>query len=68
MKCETLESELTRLRGEQSKTREDEVFGGLSLAERAAYNTKDHRIHELESKLSERTHAEFGNRIPAGDR
>jgi DNA-binding NarL/FixJ family response regulator len=32
---ETPESELKRLRTEQNKTRQDEVFGGLSPAERA---------------------------------
>jgi len=42
------ESELKRLRNEQSKARQDEVFGGLSHAERAEYNGKAERIHELE--------------------
>ena len=40
--------ELIRLRKEQSKDRQDEVFGGLSPAERAAYNRKSERIHELQ--------------------
>ena len=41
--------ELIRLRKEQNKARQDEVFGGLSPAERAEYNGKAERIHELES-------------------
>jgi hypothetical protein len=43
--------ELIRLRKEQSKDRQDEVFGGLSPAERAAYNRKSERIHELQGDL-----------------
>jgi hypothetical protein len=43
--------ELTRLRKEQNKARQDEVFGGLSPAERAEYNGKAERIHELESNF-----------------
>jgi hypothetical protein len=45
------ESELARLREEQSKTRQEEVFGGLSLAERAQYNAKAERIHVLERTI-----------------
>jgi hypothetical protein len=45
------QSELQRLRKDQSKARQDEVFGGLSLAERAEYNAKAERIHELESEI-----------------
>src|SRR5438105_6867707 len=48
MKYATPENELLRLRREQSKTRQDKIFGGLSHAERAVYNTKQNRIHELE--------------------
>jgi len=51
MQYETPESELTRLRGEQSKFREDWVFGGLSPAERAAYEENRDRIHELERRV-----------------
>jgi hypothetical protein len=40
--------ELIRLRKEQNKARHDEVFGGMSPAERAAYNRKSGRIHELQ--------------------
>jgi hypothetical protein len=46
------ESELTRLREEQKKAQQDEVFGGLSLAERAAYNEKTNRINALEIELA----------------
>jgi hypothetical protein len=45
--------ELERLRNKQEKARADEVFGGLSLAERAAYDRRQHRIRELERDLSE---------------
>ena len=51
MTREKLETELKRLRTEQHKTRQDEVFGGLSSAEQAEYNRKSERIHELESKV-----------------
>jgi hypothetical protein len=45
------ESELKRLRHEQRKTRQDEVFGGLSPVEEAEYNGKAKRVHDLESKI-----------------
>jgi hypothetical protein len=51
MAKEKSESELKRLRTEQNKTRQDEVFGGLSPAERAEYEGKSERIHELESEI-----------------
>jgi hypothetical protein len=44
------QSELTRLRKEPNKARHDGVFGGLSSAEKAEYNRKAERIHELQSK------------------
>ena len=47
----TPQSELTRLRKDQNKARQDEVFGGLSPEERAEYNGKAERIHELESEI-----------------
>jgi hypothetical protein len=56
MKYATPEDELIRLRKEQGKTREDEVFGGLSSAEQAAYETKENRIHELEREMPERVY------------
>ena len=43
------QSDLTRLRKEQTKARHDEVFGGLSPAELEEYNGKAERIHELQS-------------------
>jgi hypothetical protein len=49
---ETEQSELSRLRKEQAKTRHDEVFGGLTSVERAAYDIKQDRICELERRLS----------------
>ena len=54
MKNEFQQTELLRLRNEQAKTRRDELFGGLSPAERAAYDRKQRRIHELEDQISER--------------
>ena len=54
MRYETPKSELILLQREQSKTRQDEVFGGLSPEERAAYEIKEDRIHELERDLVKR--------------
>ena len=51
MENESAQSELSRLRDEQAKTRHDEVFGGLSTAEQTAYKRKGDRIRELEVKL-----------------
>jgi hypothetical protein len=45
------QSELTQLRKDQNKARQDEVFGGLSPAEWAEYNGRAERIHELESEI-----------------
>jgi hypothetical protein len=53
MISETEHAELTRLRSEQAITRKDAVFGGLSAAERAAYDRKQDRIYALEERLSE---------------
>jgi hypothetical protein len=50
MAKEKPESELKRLRKEQNKTLQDEVFGGLSPAERSEYDRKTKRINELESE------------------
>ena len=52
------ESELKRLIREQDKTEQDEVFGGLLPAARAAYNRKAKRINELEIQLSSSAFAE----------
>ena len=54
MAREKHESELKRLRTEQNKTRQDEVFGGLSPAERARYDGKSERIRKLESEIRNR--------------
>ena len=51
MEEETPHFELSRLRKEQSKARQNEVFGGLSPAERADYNRNAKRIDELEIDL-----------------
>jgi hypothetical protein len=45
---ESEQTELSRLRREQAKTRHDEVFGGLTPGERSAYDRKQQRIQELE--------------------
>jgi hypothetical protein len=55
------ESELKRLRKEQRKTRQDEVFGGLSTVEEAEYNGKARRVHELEIELQASTLASHCN-------
>jgi len=47
----SLQSELTRLRKQQAKARQDEVFGGLSRAERAEYDARADRIHDVETEL-----------------
>ena len=54
MRSEAPQRELERLRKQQAKTRADEVFGGLSPQERAAYDLRQDRIHELEHDLSNR--------------
>ncbi|MGB8987232.1 MAG: hypothetical protein WCC37_11560 [Candidatus Sulfotelmatobacter sp.] len=52
MAKEKPQSELKRLFDEQSKALEDEVFGGLSLAERARFETKSKRINALAIELA----------------
>ncbi len=47
------QTELERLRTQQAQVRADEVFGGLSLTERTAYDRRRDRIIELERDLSE---------------
>jgi hypothetical protein len=64
---EKLQSELTRLRSEQEKTRWDEVFGGLSPAERAEYDTRAARIHKLESEIRARAVAKKSSQIAKAD-
>lgn len=48
---ESLSTELARLREEQRQARQDEVYGGFSKSERAEYDTKEERIHELDSQM-----------------
>jgi hypothetical protein len=57
----TSQSELTLLLKDQNKARQDEVFGGLSPAERAEYNRRAERIHKLESET--RASAVAGRRL-----
>ena len=51
MPKEKPEFELSRLRAELSRTRQEEVFGGLSPSELAEYNRKSDRIHKLASEI-----------------
>ncbi|MCU1304923.1 MAG: hypothetical protein JWQ87_5207 [Candidatus Sulfotelmatobacter sp.] len=53
MLIEKVEVELTRLRTEQAKSQQDEVFGGFSLAERAQFDARTNRINRLELSLSQ---------------
>ncbi|HWO37577.1 MAG TPA: hypothetical protein VNO32_53045 [Candidatus Acidoferrum sp.] len=61
MATEQPESELKRLRKEQHKTRQDEIFGALSTVEEAEYNRKARRVHELERELQASTFASHWN-------
>ena len=51
MANQKLQSELTRLRKQQAKARQDEIFGGFSRAERAEYDARANRIHDVETEL-----------------
>jgi hypothetical protein len=51
MEHEALKTELSRLFKEQTTALEDEVFGGLSLAEREEYDRRTNRINELEIEI-----------------
>jgi hypothetical protein len=51
-------SELARLRAKQWQARQDEVYGGFSESERAEYNRRAARIHELDAQLMVVTHAD----------
>jgi hypothetical protein len=53
MEDETPHDELVRLRKAQIKARQNEVYGGLSHAEQAEYNSRAARIRELEQGASE---------------
>jgi hypothetical protein len=66
MQSESSQTELDRLRQEQARTREDEVFGGLSGPERLAYEIKAERIRTLEQEIREiRAEAQSRNSIRA---
>ncbi len=52
MRSDTPQLELDTLRHQQARTREDEVFGGLTLDEKAAYDRRQLRIYELERNLT----------------
>ena len=68
MSDETRDFELIRLRREQRKTREDEVFLGSSAAERVDYEKKEDRIREIERNLNEASPSEFTERRLTGRR
>jgi hypothetical protein len=51
MPHESSQAELARLRKKQGKARQDEVFGGLSPAERVEFDGKTKCINELETEL-----------------
>ncbi len=51
MANQKLQSELARLRKQQARARHDEIFGGFSRAERAEYDARANRIHEVETEL-----------------
>jgi len=53
MRFETIEARIAQRQREQTKTRQDEVFGGLSPAEKAAYERKETLIRRLQCRLSE---------------
>jgi hypothetical protein len=55
---ENPKSELARLREEQRQARLDEVYGGFSKSERAEYDIREERIHELDSQLLTMTSAD----------
>jgi hypothetical protein len=50
-KLESLQSERSRLREQQSKARNDQVFGALTNEDIAAYDDRSQRLDELEVEL-----------------
>ena len=48
---ESAESEFARLRRAQAEARRDEIFGGLTPEERAAFEVRQKRLLELERHL-----------------
>jgi hypothetical protein len=55
---ENLKSELAALLKEQRQARQDEVYGGFSKSERAEYDARAQRIHELDARLLTMTSAD----------
>ena len=51
MSNESPQAEMLRLRQEQAQARRNEIFGGLTSEERAAYEIKQKRLRELEHQL-----------------
>ena len=49
---ETAKDELIRLLQEQGKALRDEIFGGFTKDERAAFEARKSRIHILEAEIS----------------
>jgi hypothetical protein len=68
MNNQTPELELDSLRKQQSKARHDEVFGGLSPAERLAYDRRQNRINELELDQFEQRDERQGSPLGFRDR
>jgi hypothetical protein len=64
MDRETPRAEVLRLLKELRKTRQDEIFGGLSLSERADYDKKANRISELELLLKSTSLSLFSELAP----
>jgi hypothetical protein len=52
MEQETPHDELVRLRKLQLKALQNEIYGGLSHQEKAAYDTRAERIRELEKGVT----------------
>jgi len=52
-KGKTPERELTRLLEDQKKARRDEIFGGFTKLERAAFEARSSRINLLEHQISQ---------------
>ncbi|MGB8581748.1 MAG: hypothetical protein WCD47_13065 [Candidatus Sulfotelmatobacter sp.] len=68
MDRETPRAEVLRLLKELRKTRHDEIFGGLSLSERADYDKKSNRISELELLLETTSLSLFSGPDPDNSR
>jgi hypothetical protein len=51
MKDETPHDELVRLRKAQLRALQNEVYGGMSHTEKAEYDSRAERIHDLEKQF-----------------